>query len=30
MAEHGTDHAQANDATVAAESHYAVTVELDW
>jgi hypothetical protein len=30
IAEHGTEHAQANDVTVAAESYHAVTVELDW
>jgi len=30
VAEHGTKHAQANDSPVTAESHNAVTAELDW
>jgi hypothetical protein len=30
IAEHGTKNAQANDAPVAAQSHHAVTIELDW
>ena len=30
IAEHGTEHAQANDSPFAAESQHAVTIELDW
>ena len=30
IAEHGTEHAQANDSPFAAESHHAVMIELDW